>query len=36
MVFQNQMSLRVFDTHLGVQGMEGIGELQNCLAPLLS
>jgi hypothetical protein len=29
------MSLRVFDTHLGAQGMEGIGELQHCLAPLL-
>ena len=34
-VFQNQMSLRVFDTQLGVKGMEGIGELRNCLAPLL-
>src|ERR1700722_3242067 len=29
------MSLGVFDTHLGVQGMEGIGELWNFLAPLL-
>jgi hypothetical protein len=29
------MSLGVFDTQLGVQGMEGIGELWNCLAPLL-
>jgi hypothetical protein len=29
------MSLRVFDTQFGVQGMEGIGKLQNCLAPLL-
>jgi hypothetical protein len=29
------MSLGVFDTQLGAQGMEGIGELQNCLAPLL-
>jgi hypothetical protein len=29
------MSLRVFDTHLGAQGMEGIGELWNYLAPLL-
>ena len=35
MVFQNQMSFRVLDTQLGVQGMEGIGELRNCLAPLL-
>jgi hypothetical protein len=29
------MSLGVFDTQLGAQGMEGIGELWNCLAPLL-
>jgi hypothetical protein len=29
------MSLGVFDTHLGAQGMEGIGEIQNYLAPLL-
>jgi hypothetical protein len=29
------MSFRVFDTHLGVQGMEGIGELQNFLDLLL-
>jgi hypothetical protein len=29
------MLLGVFDTQLGVQGMEGIGELQYCLAPLL-
>jgi hypothetical protein len=29
------MSLRVFDTQLGAQGMEGIGELQNHLSPLL-
>jgi hypothetical protein len=29
------MSLGVFDTQLGAQGMEGIGELQNYLAPLL-
>jgi hypothetical protein len=36
MVFQNQMSFRVFDTQLGAQGMEGIGELWNFLAPLLS
>jgi hypothetical protein len=35
MVFLNQMSLEVFDTRLGVKGMEGIGELWNCLAPLL-
>ena len=36
MVFQNQLSFRVFDTQLGAQGMEGIGELQNYFAPLLS
>jgi hypothetical protein len=35
MVFQNKISFRVLDTHLGAQGMEGIGELQNFLAPLL-
>jgi hypothetical protein len=29
------MLLRVFDTHLGAQCMESIGEIQNCLAPLL-
>jgi hypothetical protein len=29
------MSLGVFDTQLGAQGMEGIGELWNLLAPLL-
>jgi hypothetical protein len=36
MVFQNQISLNVSDTYLGAQGMEGIGEPWNCLAPLLS
>ena len=25
----------VFDTQLGAQGVEDIGELRNCLAPLL-
>jgi hypothetical protein len=29
------MSFGVFDTQLGAQGMEGIGELRNYLAPLL-
>ena len=29
------MSLEVFDTHLGAQCMEGIGEIHNFLAPLL-
>ena len=33
-VFQNQMSLILFDTQLDAQGMEGIGELHNYLAPL--
>jgi hypothetical protein len=35
-VFQNQMSLGVFDTQLGVKGMESICELQHYLALLLS
>jgi hypothetical protein len=35
MVFQNQMSLEFFDTQLGAQGMEGIGELHHFFAPLL-
>ena len=35
MVFHNQMSLEVFDTQFGAEGMEGICELRNCLAPLL-
>jgi hypothetical protein len=30
------MSLRVFDTHLGAQGMKGIGELWHLLPPLLT
>jgi hypothetical protein len=30
------MSLEVFDTHLGVQGMKSISELWNCLSLLLS
>ena len=29
------MSFGVFDTQLGAQGMEGVGDLRNCLAPLL-
>jgi hypothetical protein len=36
MVFNNQMLLKIFDTQLGAQGMEGIGEIRNCLAPLLT
>jgi hypothetical protein len=35
MVFQNQISLGVFDTQFGAQGMEGIGEIWNCLALML-
>jgi hypothetical protein len=34
-VLEHQMSLRVFDTQLGVQGMEDIGELWHCLVPFL-
>jgi hypothetical protein len=29
------MSFRIFDTQIGAQGMEGIGELWHFLAPLL-
>jgi hypothetical protein len=35
MVFHNQMSLKVLDTHLGAQGMEIICEIRHCLALLL-
>jgi hypothetical protein len=35
-VFQNQMSLKVFDTQLGAQGMENICEIRHCLVFLLS
>jgi hypothetical protein len=35
MVFHKQIPLRIFDTQLGVQCMEGIGELWHSLAPLL-
>jgi hypothetical protein len=35
-VFQNQMPLKVFDTQLGGQGMEGIFEIWHCFALLLS
>jgi hypothetical protein len=34
-LFQNQMLLRVFDTHLGVKGMESICELWHYLDLLL-
>jgi hypothetical protein len=35
-VLEHQMSLRIFDTQLGAQGMEDICELWHCLSPLLS
>jgi hypothetical protein len=36
MIFQNQMQFRIFDTHLGAQGMESIGELRHFLSLLLT
>jgi hypothetical protein len=36
MIFQNQMSLEVFDTQLGMQGMESFCEFWHFLALLLS
>jgi len=35
-VLENHMSLRFFDTHIVVQGMENICELRYCLDPFLS
>jgi hypothetical protein len=35
MVFEHQMSFRVFDTQFGVHGMENIGEIWYCLVPFL-
>jgi hypothetical protein len=35
MVFEHQMSLRVFNTQFGAQGMENIGEIWYCLIPFL-
>jgi hypothetical protein len=35
-VFEHQMSLRVFDTQLGAQGMENISEIWYCLVPFLT
>jgi hypothetical protein len=35
-VFEHQMSLRVFDTQLGVQGMENISEIWYYLVPFLT
>jgi hypothetical protein len=36
MVLENHMSLKIFDTQLGVQGMEDICELWKCLVPFLA
>jgi hypothetical protein len=36
MVFEHQMSFRVFDTQFGVQSMENIGEIWYCLVPFLT
>jgi hypothetical protein len=36
MVFEHQMSFRVFDTQFGAQGMENIGEIWYCLVPFLT
>jgi hypothetical protein len=35
MILEHQMSLRIFDTHLGVQGMEAICELRHRLVSFL-
>jgi hypothetical protein len=35
MILENQMSLKIFDTHLGAQGMEDICELWHCLVSFL-
>jgi hypothetical protein len=35
MVLENHMSLRIFDTQLGAQGMEDICELWHYLVPFL-
>jgi hypothetical protein len=36
MVFEHQMSFRVFDTQFCAQGMENIGEICYCLVPFLT
>jgi hypothetical protein len=36
MVFDQQMSLRVFDTQFGAQGMENISEISYFLVPFLT
>jgi len=35
-VLEHYISLRVFDTHIGAQGMEDIGELWHYMVPFLS
>jgi hypothetical protein len=35
-VFEHQISLRVFDTKFGAQSMENIGEIWYCLVPFLT
>ena len=35
MVFEHQVSIRIFDIHLGAQGMKDIRELWNCLVSFL-
>jgi hypothetical protein len=35
-VFEHQMSFRVFDTQFGAQGMENIGEIWYCMVPFLT
>jgi hypothetical protein len=36
MVFEHQMSFRVFDTQFGAQSMENIGEIWYCVVPFLT
>jgi hypothetical protein len=36
MVFEHQMSLKVFDTQFGVHGMENIGEIWYYLVSFLT
>jgi hypothetical protein len=35
-VFEHHMSFKFFDTQFGVQGMENIGEIWDCLVPFLT
>jgi hypothetical protein len=34
-ILEHQMSFKIFDTHLGAQGMEDIGELWHYLVSFL-